>query len=532
MERGIAGLHPLLFEPHMTRPAWNLLTGTLTRYVLLFVNIAIGVFLMPFTMHHLGTAQYGLWMLAASMTAYLQLLDLGYGNGLVRQLTQADARGDEEEMNTILSTFMVVYSAIGAIALTAVAVLAAFVLPRFPNLSPAEVSTAQTVLILLGIRIAIAFPMSVFGAVTTARQRFTLTGWIAVAIAILQGAASYIVLRAGYGVIPLVAVSTVISISTYVAYAAAARDTFPAMRLSPRRFSTIQVREVTAFSLYLFLISIAIHVGTNVDNLIIGAYLGTTAVAVYTVAVRLAEYQRQLCGQFSGFLFPLVVRFDASRDNEALHATLLDGSRIALGLVVGVTLCLIAFGRQVVSLWMGPGFGESIAPLYVLVLAGVIMVGQGPAGTILLAAGRHRAVAAASVMDILLNIGLSVALAPRYGLAGVALGTALPYAVLNVVVLVPMACRTVNVPLRRFAAVVITPSLVALLPAVSVAVLLRSAVTPASFVIVLGECAVVGLVYVGAFCGFGLRPADRARYVGAVRRATTGVTPQIAHSEL
>src|SRR6476660_6035181 len=129
MERGIAVLHPLFFEPHMTRPAWNLLTGTITRYVLLFVNIAIGVFLMPFTMHHLGTAQYGLWMLAASMTAYLQLLDLGYGNGLVRQLTQADARGDEEEMNTILSTFVVVYSAIGAIALIAVAVLAAFVLP-------------------------------------------------------------------------------------------------------------------------------------------------------------------------------------------------------------------------------------------------------------------------------------------------------------------------------------------------------------------------------------------------------------------
>ena len=94
----------------MKRPAWNLLTGTLTRYILLFVNIAIGIFLMPFTMHHLGKAQYGLWMLAASMTAYLQLLDLGYGNGLVRQVTQADARGDEEEMNVILSTFLVVYS--------------------------------------------------------------------------------------------------------------------------------------------------------------------------------------------------------------------------------------------------------------------------------------------------------------------------------------------------------------------------------------------------------------------------------------
>src|SRR6476660_9131530 len=155
MERGIAVLHPLFFEPHMTRPAWNLLTGTLTRYVLLFVNIAIGIFLMPFTMHHLGKAQYGLWMLAASMTAYLPLLDLGYGNGLVRQVTQADARCDEEEMNVILSTFLVVYSVIAVTALGAIAVIAAFVLPRFPKLSSVDVATAQTVVIVLGFRAAI-----------------------------------------------------------------------------------------------------------------------------------------------------------------------------------------------------------------------------------------------------------------------------------------------------------------------------------------------------------------------------------------
>jgi hypothetical protein len=79
---------------------------------------------------------------------------------------------------------------------------------------------------------------------------------------------------------------------------------------------------------------------------------------------------------------------------------------------------------------------------------------------------------------------------------------------------------------------VITPSLVALLPAVTVATLLRSIVTATSLAVALSEGAVVGLVYVAAFCGLGLRAADRARYVGAVRRTTTGVSPRIAHSEL
>jgi O-antigen/teichoic acid export membrane protein len=93
---------------------------------------------MPFTMRHLGTAEYGLWMLAASMTAYVQLLDLGYGNGLVRQVTQADARRNEDEMNVILSTFVVVYGGLGVLALAGVAALALFLVPRFPNLTPSR----------------------------------------------------------------------------------------------------------------------------------------------------------------------------------------------------------------------------------------------------------------------------------------------------------------------------------------------------------------------------------------------------------
>ena len=103
-------------DRHSEHPVSNLLAGTLTKYLFLVVTIVIGIFLMPFTVRHLGKEDYGLWMLVASMTAYFQLLDLGYGNGLVRQVTQADARGDEEAMNDALSTFMIVYSGIGLVA--------------------------------------------------------------------------------------------------------------------------------------------------------------------------------------------------------------------------------------------------------------------------------------------------------------------------------------------------------------------------------------------------------------------------------
>ena len=70
--------------------ATNLLGGTITRYVSLAVNIGVGIFLMPFTVNHLGKPQYGLWMLVASITSYFTLLDLGYDSGLVRHIVAAD----------------------------------------------------------------------------------------------------------------------------------------------------------------------------------------------------------------------------------------------------------------------------------------------------------------------------------------------------------------------------------------------------------------------------------------------------------
>ena len=500
------------------RPAWNLLTGTLTSYVLLGVTIVLGIFLMPFTMRHLGQANYGVWMLAASMTAYFQLLDLGYGSGLVRQITQADARGDEDEVNVVLSTAVVVYTVVGIVTLAATALLIVVFVPRFPKLTADQVRTAQFILAILGTRMAIGFPMGVFGAVNTARQRFALTGSIAIAVALLQGAVTYFVLRAGHGVVTLVAATTALSLASFVAYAAAARHTFPAMRLSPSRFSFRHVRDVTSFSLYLFLIGIAYHLATNVDNLIIGAYVGTTAIAVYTVAVRLSEYQREFCGKFTGFLFPLVVRFHETRDEGALRATMIDGTRIALALVAGVTLGLIAFGRDLIHIWMGAGFEATIVPLYVLALAGIVMVAQGPTGTILLGTGRHRLVAFASVSEISANAILSIALVGRFGLTGVALGTAIPFALINLLVLMPVACRAVGLPVRSFLYETAVPTLVALIPAIAVGAAVTLGGEASSVTMLAARSIMVGITYLMAFWIVGLAPGDRARYSASIRQ--------------
>jgi O-antigen/teichoic acid export membrane protein len=225
-----------------------------------------------------------------------------------------------------------------------------------------------------------------------------------------------------------------------------------------------------------------------------------------------------MCGQFSGFLFPLVVRFHASGNEGALRMTLLDGTRLGVGLVTGVALCLLLFGGDLIQLWMGPGFEAAVVPLYVLAAGGIVMVAQGPTGTILLGTGHHRMVAWASLAEIVLNVALSILLVGRFGLAGVAIGTAVPFALLNLFVLMPAACRAIAVPLRDFAHVILLPAIVGLVPAVLVGVAVQAAAPPATLPSLIARGALVGTVYLLGFWTFGLTSSDRARYLSSVRR--------------
>jgi len=496
---------------------WNLLTGTATKYLLLAVNIAIGVFLMPYTVRHLGTSEYGLWMLVASITAYFNLLDLGYGNGLVRHVADADARENPTLVNQILSTFVVVYLALGVLVALAAGAMVLWV-PHFPRLLPSQVPLARFILAVIGIRIALGFPMTIFGAVATARQRFALNNLVATVAVIVNAAVQFALLARGYHVRAVVAGSVSVDLLTYFGYAWTAKRAFPALRLRLSSFRAPLVRDVTAFSVYFFLISLAVQIGFNLDNIVVGAALGTSAVAVYTVALRLADAQRNLANQFNTLMFPVVVRYGATNEPDALRAMLIEGTRLSLTLVFGLSVCLIGFARPLIARWMGPGFEAAVVPLYVLAMTGIVLIGLAPLASILVGTGRHRLVAFTALAEAVVNLVLSVILVRHFGLLGVAIGTAVPVFVANVFVIAPAVCRQLDLRMWDFLRTVAVGPLVGACVSALAVWTIRAAWPSQSLAAILAEGAVVGMIYLAALWTLGLDAAVRVRYSAFARR--------------
>ena len=501
-----------MIERDNSQAATNLIAGTATKYLVLVVNIAVGALVMPFTVRHLGQTDYGLWMLVASMTAYFQLLDLGYGNGVVRHLIAADRRGDQQEVNRVASTFVVVYAAIGAIACVGLGVMVGVVVPRFPHLSPSQVRIAQAIAAILGARVAIGFPLTVFGAVTNARQAFVFNNLVALATVLASAAATYVVLSSGGGLLMLVATTTAINMAGYGGYAWTAYRVMPELRIRVSSFSPSHWRDVTSFSLYLFVINLAGQISFNLDNVVIAAFMGPAAVAVYVVALRLAEYQRRLCDQFSGMLFPVAMAFGSDGNRAALRRTLIDGNRIAMTLVGGASVCLIGFSGPLILHWMGPAFAGSVAPFNVLAIAGIIVVSQAASSNVLIALGRHRIVTTIWIVEAAANLALSVVVVRRMGLVGVAAGTLVPLVFGHAVVMFAAACRAVGMSIGRCAYETMRPAVVAGSVAAVACIALRSLVPPHSTVAVVVEGTLVAATYLVSLMTIGFDPAIRRTY--------------------
>jgi len=353
--------------PAQTKSPWgtehpqiSLVARTITMdYLATCVELLLGIFMLPFNTSHLGKSAYGLWVLTASITVYFGMLNLGYAESLVKFVSQYRAQKDATRLNEIISTMFFVFAGVGALAYAAAMILASD-LGRLLSLSPEQARTGRYLLLIISAYVALGFPFSVFGAVVNGFQRKYLNGSIAIATSILVAVVNVIVLLLGYGLVELVACTTAIRLLSYLGYRLTAYRVFPALRISTRHVRLSRLKELTAFSVYMLLIDIANKLNYATDVLVIGVFLNTAAVAIWAVAQRLTELTRRLTDQLSHALFPVVVDSATIGDNERLRLLFLQATRLSLAMVLPVCAVLALLSQQVVLLWVGPQFIESV----------------------------------------------------------------------------------------------------------------------------------------------------------------------------
>lgn len=489
-----------------------------TRYLAIAAEMVVGFVVLPFNVSHLGQSAYGLWVLTTSITAYFSILDLGYAGALVKFVAQYRARRDPRALNEVLSTTFYLFAICGAVTYL-VAILLAANIDRLVHLEPAQVRTGQIVLLVTSLNVALGTAFSVFGAITNGFQRYDLNNVAGAFCSVVVALVNVIVLLAGFGLVGIVLATTAVRILAYAVYRRNAYRVFPDLKLRPQYVSRARFREVTSFSVYVLAMDWAKKLNYSIDALVIGIFLNTSAVAVWSIGQRLAEATQRLTSQLSDVLFPVVVDHDTSSRLDRLQAVFLVGTRLSLASVVPIVAALLLMAGPFVHAWVGPAFSESVAIVQLLAITVALRVGSATASTVLKGAGRHRLVASANLTAAAANVSLSVLLIGHLGLRGVALGTLIPVGIVCLSVIFPAGCRRVGLTVSQGFTEAVWPALWPAAPMAAYVLATRSFVGT-SLPAIVANMAAGALVYAVTFFIFGLTPAERRFCVSKVGDAT------------
>jgi O-antigen/teichoic acid export membrane protein len=501
--------------PNQTSQIKLIFQNVSVNYLVTGTELLIGLFMLPFNVAHLGQSAYGLWVLVASITVYFSMFDMGYGVAQVRFAAKYRAQGDVNALNEIASTMFCLFSGVGVLTFL-VAVVLALNLQNFFQLTPAQVRTGQIVLLFISAYVALGFPFSVFGGIVNGFQRQYLNGAVAFVTAIVVALVNVAVLLAGYGLPELVAATTGVRIISYLAYALNAYRVFPALRIRPRFFNRDRLREVTGFSVFILIIDLANKLNYSTDTIVIGAFMGTAAVAVWAVAQRLIEIVQRITDQLNAVLFPVVVDTSTVERVDKLQKILIQGTRLSLAMVVPLATVLGLTARPLVMLWVGRDFEGSVNVIYILSIVVALRVGNATSTVILKGSGLHKTLAMSNLGMAISNLVLSVLLVRWYGLIGVAIGTLIPMVVFSMFVVFPAACRRVELPRLKVLRQSVWP---AAWPALVMAafILLARRYSDGSWSWMVVQAALAAGIYAGLFLRFAISREERDWYFNKLK---------------
>jgi O-antigen/teichoic acid export membrane protein len=287
------------------------------------------------------------------------------------------------------------------------------------------------------------------------------------------------------------------------------------------------VRELTSFSVYVSIIDWSNKLNYSIDAIVIGAYISSAAVALWTVPQRLAEMLQRLTNQLNGVLFPVVVDSDAGNKPERLRMIFVRGTQLSLVSVVPLAASMTLLADPLIRAWVGPKFQESILVTQILIVVVAIRVGNATATTVLKGAGQHRLLAFTNAGTALGNIALSLLWIRHYGLIGQAMGTLIPVALSSALILWPAACRRVGVNAFAAFAEAVWPT-VWPIAAMAVVVIPMRQVLPARLWAVALAGAIGSIVYLATFVAFAVKRSDRELYVEKVNELISARRRRIA----
>ena len=330
------------------------------------VTVAISLFLFPFIVNHVGKEIYGLYLIVMMITGYFGIMDFGVMSALTKYVSEFSGKKDLQKISDIINASFSFYVLIGVIIGLLLFSLS-FFFARFFKIDPSNIQTAQKLFIIAGMSAFFIWPLSTFRGTIQGLNLWGVDAVTNIMVQIINATATFLILRAGHGIICLFVVAQTLtvlgSVTLYfvVRKKISYRPKFPYIEKETFRF-------IFNFSFFMFINSIIGILVFQVHNIIIGYFVSVSAVSLYAVAYNIQNYVRTINSTLGGPPWTIASAMEGKGDYDGQRSLLFKGTRYMTALFLPIILIVFFFTEPFIKYWMGPGFRESVLPARIVIL--------------------------------------------------------------------------------------------------------------------------------------------------------------------
>lgn len=396
--------------------------GAALNYALIILNALVALLYTPYMLRMMGQSEFGLYSLVASVISYLTVLDLGFGNAIVRYTAKYRAEGKTREQYEMFGMFLILYLVIGIIAFVGGLGLFFNVDNLFRNtMTSTELGNARIMMLILVFNLAFSFPMSIFSSIISAYERFVFPRTLNIIRVVLNTLIMIVLLQYGYKAVTMVVLQTIFNVLTLIInYIYCKRKLH--IEIHYGKFQWAFLSEVAVYSFWIFLNAIMDRIYWSTGQFVLGAVAGTVAISVYAVAIQLQSMYLQFSSAIAGVFLPKVTSMVVLNNNDAeLSNLFIKTGRVQNIIMVFVLFVFVLFGASFIQLWVGPEYKDAYVITILFFVSLYVPLIQNLGITILQARNQMKFRSVLYIILAVIALGLEYLLALKWSGIGCAI---------------------------------------------------------------------------------------------------------------
>lgn len=377
----------------------------------------------PVVLHRLGTAAFGVYILAITIGGLLALLDFGLTPALITLLSRAWHQERLEESQRLVGTALTLYLAIGTAGALGFALLVPWATTSLLHVPAGLRPAARTALWLSTAGFALNMWLAVFNAVPYALQRYDLVAVRVVGLSLLTTAALIIYALLGGALEGFVLINVAGAAAGLLIFYLVSRALLPGIHFWPG-FDRQAFTQLGRFAVFKFAGTLGGIFTFRFDQFAVGAILNVSAAGLYAIPASACQKLLSLLGELASPFFPRASTLRG--EQERLRALFFGGARLLALSAMPMVLLLFALAEPTLRFWIGGEQGVQVAqastPAFRWLLAAILIQAMAiiPV-TFCEALGKPEINNSFAVASALIHIPLVLFLVPRFGITGAAL---------------------------------------------------------------------------------------------------------------